>query len=137
YLTFTPPGAITQPGASSISKITIDRDLVPTGITSFIILVSSAVGTQEVELNITQGLSAEIGVEPSVLDFGTTLSTLSFDVFNTGEAGSNLQFTLSTNRSDLIFFTPSQGSSIGVSNPDNYNRVPITVTIDRGALTGL
>ncbi|GMW03760.1 MAG: hypothetical protein AMXMBFR84_48940 [Candidatus Hydrogenedentota bacterium] len=137
FLTIAPLGAVTQPGLSTKSTITIDRDLVPSGVTSFILLVTSAAGNQQVELNITQGLSAEIGVEPSVLDFGETQSTLTFDVFNSGEAGSTLDFTLSTDRTDLIFFSPASGTSTGVSDPDNYDRVPIAVTIDRGALTGL
>ncbi len=136
YLTISPGGGTTQAGANSTVDIQIDRGQLDPGVYGFLIIVQTTVGDVTVALNISAGASAEIGVEPEVLDYGTTLSQLTFDVFNTGAAGSALDFTLSTDRPDLIYFEPDSGSSTGTGNPLNYDRVPITVTIDRGALTG-
>src|SRR5690606_33145003 len=63
------------------------------------------------------------------------LNVLTFDVFNSGAPASTLNFTLSTNRPDLISFSPALGTSIGTNNPFDLDRVPIEVTINRSALT--
>jgi hypothetical protein len=136
YMTINPAGGITQVGATSMVEVEIDRGQLDPGIHSFLIIVQSNVGDVTVTLNIAVGGSAEIGVEPTVLNFGTALSQLTFDVFNTGALGSQLNFSLSTDRPDLIFIEPASGMSTGTGNPLVLDRVPITVTIDRGALTG-
>lgn len=136
YLNVDPAAGLTQAGDSTEVTVEIDRDLLSAGVFGLILLIESNAGNTQVAVNITQGLSAAIGVEPAVLDFGTTENTLSFDVFNTGQPGSVLNFTLSTNRPELIFFNPALGTSIGTNNPLNYDRVPISVTIDRNKLKG-
>jgi len=136
YLTLDPTGGTTLSGNVSMVDIAIDRDQLSPGVYGFLIVVQSNAGNATVALNISAGASAEIGVEPAVLDYGTTLNQLTFDVFNSGAAGSELEFTLATDRPDLIFFEPDSGSSTGSANPLNLDRVPITVTIDRGAVTG-
>jgi len=136
YLEVDPTGGTTPVGDTSVVNVEIDRDLLEEGVFGFILEISSNAGDAQVAVNITQGLSAEIGAEPTVLDFGTTENTLTFDVFNTGEPGSVLDFTLSTDRPELIFFNPGLGTSVGTNNTLNYDRVPITVTIDRNALSG-
>lgn len=136
YLSVNPAAGLTQVGDSTEVTVEIDRDLLSAGVFGLILLVESNAGNTQIAVNITQGLSAAIGVEPAVLDFGTTENTLSFDVFNTGQPGSVLNFTLSTDRPELIFFNPALGTSIGTNNPLNYDRVPIAVTIDRNKLKG-
>ncbi|MDZ4857626.1 MAG: VWA domain-containing protein [Candidatus Hydrogenedentes bacterium] len=136
YLTIDPDGGTTAVGDSTVVTVEIDRELLDEGVFGFVLLIESNGGDAQVAVNITQGLSAEISAEPTVLDFGMTENTLSFDVFNSGEPGSVLDFTLSTDRPDLIFFDPAEGTSVGTNNPLNYDRVPISVTIDRNALTG-
>jgi hypothetical protein len=136
YMTIAPTGGTTLAGATSMVDIEIDRDQLPAGVYGFLIVVQSNAGNATATLNISAGASAAIGVEPAVLDYGTSQNQLTFDVFNIGAPGSQLAFTLSTNRPELIFFNPSSGSSTGSANPLNYDRVPITVTIDRGAVTG-
>ncbi|NUM55641.1 MAG: VWA domain-containing protein [Candidatus Hydrogenedentes bacterium] len=136
YLMIDPASGTTQPGNTSTIDVAIDRDLLDDGIFGLVLLIDTNAGDTQVTVNITQGASASIGVEPSVLDFGETENTLTFDVFNNGEPGSVLDFTLSTDRPDLIFFDPADGTSIGTDNILDYDRVPITVTIDRNALTG-
>ena len=136
YMTIDPTGGTTLSGATSMVDIEIDRSQLSPGVYGFLIVVQSNAGSATVAVNVSAGASAEIGVEPAVLDYGTTLNQLTFDVFNTGAPGSELEFTLSTDRPDLIFFEPDSGSSTGSANPLNYDRVPITVTIDRGAVTG-
>ncbi|GMV94620.1 MAG: hypothetical protein AMXMBFR82_43980 [Candidatus Hydrogenedentota bacterium] len=136
YMTIDPSGGTTQASATSMVDVEIDRGQLDPGVYSFLIIVESNAGDVTVTLNISAGASAEIGVEPEVLDYGTTLNQLTFDVFNSGASGSELEFTLSTDRPDLIFFEPDSGMSTGTGNPLAWDRVPITVTIDRGALTG-
>ncbi|MBM3289109.1 MAG: VWA domain-containing protein, partial [Candidatus Hydrogenedentes bacterium] len=136
YLTVDPASGTTQPGQTATIAVDIDRDLLDDGIFGFVLLIDTNAGNTQVALNIAQGASASIGVEPASLDFGQTENTLTFDVFNNGEPGSVLDFTLSTDRPDLIFFDPALGTSVGTSNPLDYDRVPVTVTIDRNALTG-
>ncbi|MBN2308222.1 MAG: VWA domain-containing protein [Candidatus Hydrogenedentes bacterium] len=140
WLTITPMGGTTAAGGESTVTVEVDRDVITEGIYGFLIEVSTAVGTEQVALNVAHGLSAEIGVDPDVLDFGTTGTLLSFDVFNTGARGSVLEFTLSTDRPDLIVFDmagdPPGGSSIGTEDPDTYDRVTVPVVIVRSALTG-
>lgn len=137
FMQLSPMSGNTTAGGTSEVTIQIDRDLIQEqGVLGYVIVVNSNAGQAQVALNITAGISAEIGVEPTVLDFGTSLNVLTFDVFNSGFPGSALDFTLSTNRPDLIFFDPPSGTSIGTNNPLNPDRVPITVTIDRNALTG-
>lgn len=136
YLSVEPDAGTTPVGEASEVTVSIDRELIDDGIFGFVLLIDSNAGAAQVAVNISQGASAEIGAEPLVLDFGTTQNTLTFDVFNTGEPGSVLDFSLSTDRPDLIFFNPAQGTSIGTNDPLNYDRAPVTVTIDRNALTG-
>lgn len=136
YLTVEPASGTIQPGDTETIEVTIDRELLDDGIFGLVLLIDTNAGDTQVAINITQGASASIGVEPSTLDFGETENTLTFDVFNNGEPGSVLNFTLSTDRPDLIFFDPADGTSVGTDNVLDYDRVPITVTIDRNALTG-
>ena len=135
FMTITPQNGTTDVGEESTVLVEIDRSSLDAGMYEYTLIVSSDAGTQEITLNLAQGLSAEIGVEPAILEFGQDLNTLALDVFNIGYAGSRLDFTLTTDRPDLIFFSPSGGSSIGPTVSDlDYDRVPITVTIDRGAV---
>ena len=137
YMTVTPTGGTTQAGAESVIEIELDRDLLEeSGILAFLFVITSNAGDATVTVNVTSEASAAIGVEPTVLDYGTSENVLTFDVYNSGEAGSILDFTVSTDRPDLIFFEPALGTSTGVLDTTNYDRVPISVTIDRGALTG-
>lgn len=136
FLDISPTGGNTTQNGTDVVTVEVDRDLMDPGIYGYIMVIESNAGDAQIALNITAGLSAEIGVEPSVLDFGTTGNQLTFDVFNIGFAGSVLDFTLSTDRPDLIFFEPLSGVSVATGDPDNYDRVPIAVTIDRNALTG-
>jgi hypothetical protein len=136
FLSISPTGGNTPQNGVDVVTVELDRDLIEPGIYGYILVISSNAGSAQIALNITAGLSAEIGVEPTVLDFGTTLNQLTFDVFNIGFAGSVLDFTLSTDRPELIFFEPATGVSVATGDPDNYDRVPIAVTIDRNALTG-
>ncbi|MCP4646012.1 MAG: VWA domain-containing protein [bacterium] len=127
-------------GASTTVTVNVDRDTIPEGIYSYRIEISTDLETRIIELNIAEGLSPEIGVDPNVLDFGTTGTVLSFEVFNTGANGSILEFDLATSRPDLIAIglpgDPPGGVSVGTDDPDTYDRVEVPVTIIRSALTG-
>ena len=142
WLDFSWPsgGSTVAPGGETTVTITVDRDTITEGIYGYLIEISSGEVVEQVALNVVEGLSPEIGVEPDVLDFGTTGTVLSFDVFNTGAVGSVLEFTLSTDRPDLIAIDlagdPPSGVSVGTEDSDNYDRVAVPVTIIRSAMTG-
>jgi von Willebrand factor type A domain/Viral BACON domain len=131
-------------GIAETYPITVDTASVPSGAVTYLAVITWNGGSEEVNLNIGEGLTPEIGVVPTVLDYGTTLNILSFEVFNTGSAGSVLEFVLTTDRPDLILFDmppipPDSlpgGVSIGTNNSLAYDRVEVPVLIDRNGLTG-
>ena len=135
YMTISPLGGVTAPGASTTVTITIDRTNLTAGITSFTLQLLSNAGDTTVGINIGVGTSPVIGVDPNVLEFGEDLNELTFNVFNNGPSGTVLNFTLTTDRPDLIFLAPTTGQSVGTATTDK-NGVPISVTIDRNALKG-
>lgn len=136
FMTIQPKAAVTASGAASTVTVEINRSNIEDGIYNFVFVIGSDAGLKKVTVNIGVGVGPEISVEPSVLDFGASQTTLSFDVFNTGDTGSVLQFSLATNRPDLVLFEPASGSSTATGNPLAPDRQPISVTIDRNALTG-
>jgi len=139
FMTITPLAGQTLPAESSDVTVTIDREQIPQGTLAFVLVIQTAGGTQFVSINIGQGVGPKIAVEPPVLDFGQTLNTLTFNVYNPGDFGSQLNFTIATDREDLIAFEPDSGLSVG-STADTAQFTPdfqpITVAINRNALTG-
>ena len=139
FMTISPLAGLTPATESAEIDVTIDRSQIPDGTLSFVLVIDSNAGTQFVSINIGQGVGPKIAVEPPVLDFGTQLNTLTFDVYNPGDLGSILDFTVTTDRSDLIFVDPTTGQSTGTT-ADTAQFTPdfqtITVSIDRGAMTG-
>lgn len=144
FLTVSPASGVTLAGSATPVTVSVDCDLIDVAVQSLTLSVNSGAGAQEVLVTIGgEGVGPEISVDPTVLDFGQDLNELIFDVFNSGEAGSMLNFTLSTDRPDLIFFEPDAGQSIGVITDlddidviGQFDRIPITVTIDRSAIQG-
>lgn len=135
YLSISPTTGSVAAGGQAQVTITVDRELFGEGLKSFILVINSTGGTQEISLNITSSLSGQLAVEPKVLDFGTDLNQLTFDVYNAGATGSKINFSITTDRADLISFSPSSGSSTGTA-ADIKDIVTIGVTIDRDALKG-
>ena len=145
----TPVSASLAEGEASMVRIEVDRDALGVGITEFVARVSSNGGSANVTVRISQGLQPAIGVDttdegetspvsPPVLDFGRDQSVLPIQIMNTGPQGSVLSFTLTTDRPDLIGFTPGNGSSQG-RNPqlvDNYDPVPVTAAVFRDNMQG-
>lgn len=145
FMTVSPTASATLAGTATPVTITIDCAAVPTGVQSVTLVVNTSVGTSQVLVAIGgEGIGPSIGVDPSVLDFGQDLNTLTFDVFNTGETGSILDFAITTNRPDLIFINPTSGTSLGVITDvsdditviTEFDRQAISVTIDRSAIMG-
>lgn len=136
YVTVSPQQGATPAMGTTEVDVEVDPDLLPEGVSTVTLFVNSDAGTAQVTLLTggTSSVTADIGAEPLVLEFGTSLNVLTFDVFNSGAAASTLNFTLETNRPDLISFTPSSGTSIGSANPLSLDRVTIEVTLNRSAL---
>jgi hypothetical protein len=130
-----PLGGILAPGLSQTVTVFIDCNAFSPGVHGFSFDIESDGGaTVPMTLNIGVGVSPEISVEPLLLDFGQEQNVLTFDVWNSGAAGSILDFSLTTDRSDLIFMDPIEGVSIGTPNPLFPDLKTITVTIDRSAI---
>ncbi|HOZ50009.1 MAG TPA: carboxypeptidase regulatory-like domain-containing protein [Candidatus Hydrogenedentes bacterium] len=70
-----------------------------------------------------------IGALPDALGFGTTLTTLAFEVWNRGDAGSVLDFQVSTDTPWVASLEPKSGTSTG-----SGDKVVVTVTVSRAGL---
>lgn len=146
FVSVSPASFATLAGQSTTVTVAVDCDALPSAVQNVTLLIQAGVGSAQVVIAIGgEGIGPEISVDPSVLDFGQNLNELTFDVFNTGETGSILDFTITTDRSDLIILDPTSGTSIGQTTDvgdgtsviGGFDRVPITVTIDRTAIQSM
>jgi hypothetical protein len=141
FLSFSPTTGSTAPGATSTVTVTFSPEAgAPEAPIIYPLRIETNAGTATVSISFIQAASrGVIGSEPQVLDFGRTDNVRQLTVYNDGPAGTLLEFTLRSNRPDLISFNPSSGESRGsqtsipgvISERDPVN---ITVTIDRSAL---
>lgn len=137
YIEVSPQHGSTDIGGETTVTVGVDRLELDPGMYSFTLRITSDGGNVDVPLNMAVGLSAKIGVEPAILDFGQTLNQLTLDVYNQGYPGSILNFTVSTDRPDMLFFDPPGGTSVAPpAHFVSYDRVTIAVTLDRSAVRG-
>ncbi len=121
--------------AEGVDSIEVDGEIID----SLSLRINTNAGSAFVTLNfIQQEQLGEIGVEPAFLEFGEQTSAAEFDVVNNGAAGTQLNFTLSTDRPDLILLDPMSGTSIGavsgIGTVGQRDPVTISVQINRTAL---
>lgn len=135
YLTVTPGSGTVPAGGSATFQIEIDRELLGEEPVTLALRITSDGGTAIVTVNVSSANGATLVVDPQVLDFGKNLSQLTFDVYNGGPAGSELDFTVSTDRPEFIFLNPTMGQSVGTTELVK-DKVTIGVTLDRAAMTG-
>ena len=131
-LEITPTGGVVRPDETEEVGVRVGRDNLDPGVYSADLRITSNGGDADIALTVGVAVGPEMAVEPSTLDFGRTRSEMTFEVFNTGESNSVLEFALATDRPDLIYMTPESGESIGTHGSE-YDAVPITVTLNRAA----
>ena len=140
YLSFSPSAGGTGPGETSTVTVTFSpAEGTPEAPVIFPLRVQTNAGATVVSLSFIQSTSrGVIGVEPQVLDFGQQQSVLTLTVFNDGPAGTLLEFSLRTDRPELIAFDPSSGVSLGaitsIGTISQRDPVPVIVTLNRSAL---
>ena len=130
WISVTPvSGASTGPGDVQTISVTIDRGLLPATSNSGRIYVNSPDGgSKSINVNASVPQPA-VSVSADSYDFGKTQTEWTFDVWNSGPAGTTLEFLVVPD-SPWLSVAPPAGTSGGPGE-----RVAVTVTIDRGQLT--
>jgi hypothetical protein len=115
--------------------ITVTTEATPdlvVGTNPHVFPIQSNGGTAELTVTIVRKVQSLIGVDPSSLNFGQSLTSATLFVYNLGVVGSNLNFRVLSNEPWLMV-TPSIGVSIGTS-PVGLDRIPLQVTVDRSCI---
>ncbi len=121
-------GASTGSDDRQTIQVTLDRSLLGKAVYSGTITVTSEKGdTRTIAISARDPLAA-IGLSSTSHNFGTAETEWSLRVYNAGEAGSVLDFAVSTD-SDWLLVTPTSGVSTGIDDEQE-----IQVVIDRGGL---
>lgn len=149
FISLVPLSGTLSAGRDQVIEVEVDRSQVPeASLTDVSIVVAAAgVGVRTVELRViaTEGPRLSIQQEPpfrlsGLLDFGTEEVVLPLGIGNTGGVGTLLDFSLSTDRPDLIKLpVPAAGSSAGLDCLLlNYlfchDWQQFAIVIDRGAM---
>ena len=109
--------------------VTVDRVTLPAGGNSGNVLVSAdGIGTKSVGIQATKAVPA-IAVSDTAFDFGKLTNTWTFDVWNSGDPGSTLDFQITSNK-EWVGLTPETGTSTGAAD-----MAAISVTINRALLS--
>ncbi|NLO32222.1 MAG: VWA domain-containing protein [Candidatus Hydrogenedentes bacterium] len=126
------------PGRQSTVTVKADRSQLNRDGGSYRIPIKSNDPTQTlsyVETQIRDPYTISIGTRPSTLDFGRDLSTIYFEVANTGDAGYPLDFVVTANQPDWIYVEPARGKSIGRGGEIKDWQF-VSVAIDRERISG-
>ena len=149
FISITPISGTVSPDGEQIVSIDVNPAAVPeASITDVNIVVEApGVGTQSVVLRVIAIEGPRLSIQQlppfrraGLLDFGTEEDLLVLGVGNTGGIGTLLEFTLSTDRPDLIQLPfPPDGESIGTSCPVEfylscYDWQSFPIVIDRAAM---
>ncbi|MEA3366407.1 MAG: BACON domain-containing carbohydrate-binding protein, partial [Candidatus Hydrogenedentes bacterium] len=121
-------GSRTDSEGPQTINVTLRRDLLEKADYSGTITVTSERGEEKtIEITARDPIPA-IGLSATSHDFGSVESTWSFKVYNAGEAGSVLDFSLSSDADDWLSVEPGSGVLEGI------DEAQIIVTVDRDGL---
>ena len=123
WITTNPVNGSTTTETDQIT-VTIDRTGLTPGQYNGVVTVSSNDGTETVDISMTVPTDPQITVSPSFLDFGSTLTSKTFDITNSGTG--TLTWNISDNKT-WITTNPVSGNTTTETDQ-------ITVTIDRSNL---
>ncbi|MCK4295290.1 MAG: fibronectin type III domain-containing protein, partial [Candidatus Marinimicrobia bacterium] len=118
WISYSPNSGTTDTEIDEI-KVTVDRLGLSPGNYTGNITVSSDGGNQNIVVSMTVPDEPLLLISPKTLDFGDTLTTLTFDVANAGTG--DLNWSISDNQ-EWITTSPTAGT--------NYGTVNVTVSRD-------
>ena len=107
-------------------NVTLHRDLLEKASYSGIITVTSQRGEEKTIAITARDPVPAIGLTETSHNFGTAEITWSFEVYNAGETGSVLDFSLSSD-ADWLSIAPATGVSEGI---DDAQTIQVTVSRD-------
>lgn len=131
WLTATPNSGTLRAGEEVGVIVDIDRTKIDQSTTAQIV-VECAEMTVVLPVNVTISGSngAQLQLSTNALDFGTSATSLRFDVMNSGPANTSLNWVCSPIQVDWLTITPSSGNTAGGST------TAVAATIDRSKFTG-
>lgn len=132
WLETTPSTGNLQGGQETTITVNIDRSLI-TQSTSANLTVRSADQSIVLPVNVSVGGSSgpQLALSEATLDFGTSASSLSFYVMNTGPSGTSLNWVCSNITVDWLTLNLMSGNTAGGSSTQ------VIATIDRTKISGM
>ncbi|MBN1995953.1 T9SS type A sorting domain-containing protein [candidate division KSB1 bacterium] len=124
WVTSVSPSSGTNNGTVTVQ---VDRSSLASGSSDTGTLsVTSNGGNQSVTVNISKIANPVLSVTPTVLNFGTTTTSLTFQINNGGSGTLNWNAAETPNRPWITSVSPSSGT----------NNATVTVQVDRSTLAG-
>ncbi|HIJ73006.1 MAG TPA: VWA domain-containing protein [Candidatus Hydrogenedentes bacterium] len=143
--TVTPSSGTLSATSQATLEVKLDSSLLNDGTYQYTLLIDSDAGDREVTLDVEigGGVGGDVlAVNTQTLDFGTEAYELTFELYNDGYIGTVLEFTIETDRQDLLSISPMSGTSEGRRSAvdgevaGTLDVQTITVFADRTALVG-
>ncbi|MBR4391749.1 MAG: carboxypeptidase regulatory-like domain-containing protein [Bacteroidales bacterium] len=132
WLTATPSSGNLNAGQEVAVLVSIDRDQIEQSTTTNLTVTA---GDQTVVLPVNVSVSgsnsAQLQLSENSLEFGTSATSLTFYVLNTGPANTSLNWTCSNVTVDWLTITPTSGNIAGGSS------TPVIASIDRTMIDGI
>lgn len=128
WLTVSPSSGSINANQSKTINLTIDRTKFDGDVSTTINITG---GDQNATVSITASTAeAAMGVPVTDIDFGKASSQETFQIRNTGETGSYVNWSISTPSVNWLTVTPMTGSA-STSSPST-----VTLNVDRNAFVG-
>ncbi|MBR4391750.1 MAG: carboxypeptidase regulatory-like domain-containing protein [Bacteroidales bacterium] len=128
WLTVSPMSGTINANQSKTVNLTIDRTKFDGDVSTTITITS---GDQSAIVNIMASTAnPTMNVSVTSVDFGTTSSSETFQIRNTGETGSLVNWSIATPSVSWLTVSPMSGSA-SANSPST-----VTLTVDRNAFVG-
>lgn len=131
WMTATPNSGTLQAGQEVGIVVDIDRSKIHQSTTAKIVVESNEMNVVlPVNVTVSGSSGAVLQVSTNMLDFGTSATSLRFDVLNSGPANTSLAWVCSTINVDWLTINPTSGDTPGGSS------TAVAAVIDRSKITG-
>lgn len=129
WLTLTPMSGSTNAGSGTLVTAVIDRNKIHGAVSTNITVNGS---NNSANLNVSaSNCHPNMEVSLTSIDFGTSSSSETFQIRNTGEAGSTLNWSIATPSVSWLTISPMAGSA------STSSASTVTLNVDRNAFVGL
>lgn len=129
WLTISPTSGSVNANQTKNVNLTIDRTKFDGDVSTMLQVMG---GGQTITVNITASTAeAAMSIPVTNIDFGTTSSQETFQIRNTGETGSLVNWSISTPSVNWLTVTPMSGST-NTTSPST-----VTLNVDRNAFVGV